>query len=210
MTVHTKELKNDDGNILATNPKLPGAFGEDLCGSADFVCFMAATSKTVEVKGVKEEQVFRYAVCQPSQHPTYGEIRAGNRGTLPRYVENPCYDTIKDFREIHPGLFDGKGDMKPEEPEPAKGKPVQEIITGLKTKEELVISIDECTNSSQVNSIIKIFTVAHIGTKVEHYDEIINHAEAKKAELQEQSKPKVSTRHETTSSVEQHAPLPEQ
>lgn len=110
LTCHTKEVKNDEGNILATNPKLPGSFGEDLCGSADLVCFMAGTSKTVEEHGEKTERVFRYAVCQPSQHPTYGEIRAGNRGTLPRYVENPTYETIKDFREVHPGLFDGKGD----------------------------------------------------------------------------------------------------
>lgn len=112
LTAHVKSETDEDGRIIATDVKLPGQLQGKVTGKVDEILYLTM-KRTEDASGSERGVQNRVLVCQPTDHPKYGQIRAGDRsGRLPAHILNPTFKELAVAKTFAPGLFDGKGDVQ--------------------------------------------------------------------------------------------------
>jgi hypothetical protein len=101
---------------MATDVKLPGSLQGRVTGKVDEILYLTM-KRSEDAQGSERGIQNRVLVCQPTDHPKYGQIRAGDRsGQLPAHIVNPTFNDLKVAKIFKPGLFDGKGDVQDARP----------------------------------------------------------------------------------------------
>lgn len=118
LTAHAKNETDEDGRIISTDVKLPGQLQGRVTGKVDEIMYMQV-KRAEDAAGTERGIQQRIVVCQPFDHPKYGQIRAGDRsGQLPPTITNPTFDALKPAKTFKAGLFDGVGEVQDARPEP--------------------------------------------------------------------------------------------
>ena len=112
LTAHVKSETDEDGRIIATDVKLPGSLQGRVTGKVDEILYLTM-KRSEDAQGTERGVQNRVLVCQPTDHPKYGQIRAGDRsGRLPAIITNPKFADLSVAKTFAPGLFDGRGDVQ--------------------------------------------------------------------------------------------------